>query len=131
MPNVFLGPSGSETKLPILTFMGSPPSWPVTTKKQIEKAQMSDRSIKIAFFGTLKVFQVEYGFLTTAQLETFKALNELKQILRFKNEHEEDVWYTIVISAFSHEPERMDIRQLDRYKISMTLEETDNSLRVG
>jgi len=130
MDNVFLGPSGSETKLPRLTFMGSPPAWPVTTKKQIEKATMSDRSIKVAFFGTLKIFQINYGYLTIAQLEQFKALNELNQILRFKNEHEEDVWYNVFISAFSHDPERMDIRQLDRYKISMTLEETDNSLRV-
>jgi len=130
MDNVFLGPSGSETKLPRLTFMGSPPAWPVTTKKQIEKATMSDRSIKVAFFGTLKIFQINYGYLTIAQLEQFKALNELNQILRFKNEHEEDVWYSVFISAFSHDPERMDIRQLDRYKISMTLEETDNSLRV-
>jgi len=47
----------------------------------------------------------------------------LNQILRFKNEHEEDVWYDVVITSFSHEPERMDIRQLERYKVSITLEE--------
>ena len=124
MPNsVWLGPSGSETRLPTLTFMGNPPSWPVSTKKVMEKATMSDGSLNVAFFRTRKVFQIAYGFLTTAQLETFKALNELNQILRFKNEHEEDVWYNIVISSFSHDPERMDIRQLERYKISMTLEE--------
>ncbi|MCK4816376.1 hypothetical protein KA005_11460 [bacterium] len=130
MDNVWLGPSGSETKLPALYFMGNPPSWPVSTGKEIKKAKMSDGSIKVAFFGTRKIFQIAYGFLTTAQLETFKALNELKQILRYKNEHEEDVWYNVVITEFSHDPERMDIRQLDRYKISMTLEETDSSLRA-
>ena len=130
MPNVFLGPSGSETQLPVLTFMGNPPSWPVSTKKEMKKAKMSDGSIKVAFFGTRKVFQIAYGFLTTTQFEVFKALNELNQILRLKNEYEEDVWYNVVITAFSHDPERMDIRQLYRYKITMTLEETDNSLRA-
>ena len=130
MASIWLGPSGSETKLPEMMSMGRPPSWPVSTKKQMEKARMSDRSIKVAFFEDLKVFQIRYGFLTNAELTIFKNLNALKQILRFKNEYEEDVWYTVVITEFSHDPERMDIRQLDRYKISMTLEETDNSLRA-
>lgn len=130
MSNVYLGPSGSETKLPKLTWLGSPPSWPISTQKQIEKATMSDRSIRVAFFGDLKVFQIEYGYLTNAELTIFKNLNALNQILRFKNENEEDIWYSVVISAFSHDPEKMDIRQLNRYKMSMTLEETDNSLRI-
>ncbi|MCK4828669.1 hypothetical protein KA005_73745 [bacterium] len=130
MSNVYLGPSGSETKLPRLTWLGSPPSWSTSTGKQVEEAMMSDGSIKVAFFGTLKVFQVSYGYLNKTWLEIFKALNELKQILRFKNEYEENVWYHVLISDFSSEPERMDIRQLERYKISMTLKETDSSLRT-
>lgn len=129
MPNVYLGPSGSETKLPRLTWLGSPPSWPTSTSKNVEEATMSDGSIKVAFFGTLKVFQISYGYLDSTWLEAFKALNELNQILRFKNGYEEDVWYHVLMSDFSSEPERMDIRQLERYKISMTLKETDSSLR--
>lgn len=130
MPSVFLGPEGRETTLPHIKFIGSPPSWPVSTKKQLEKATMSDRSHRYAFFGTLKIFQIAFGFLSTAELAGLKAKNELNQILRYKNEHEEDVWYNVVITAFSHDPERTDIRQLERYKASMTLEETDSSLRV-
>lgn len=130
MSNVYLGPSGSETKLPRLTWLGSPPSWSTSTSKNVEEATMSDGSIKVAFFGTLKVFQVSYGYLNSTWLEAFKALNELKQVLRFKNEYEENVWYHVLMSEFSHEPERMDIRQLERYKISMTLKETDSSLRT-
>ncbi len=130
MPNVYLGPSGSETKLPRLTWLGdSPPSWSTSTSKDVEKARMLDGSIKVAFFGTKKVFQIAYGYLNSTWLEIFKALNELNQILRFKNEHEEDVWYHVLISEFSHMPERMDIRQLERYRITMTLEETDPELR--
>jgi len=58
-----------------------------------------------------------------------KDLNELNQILRYKNEHEENVWYSVVISSFNHEPERVDLRGLDRYKTTMTLEETDMTCR--
>ena len=123
MPNVFLGPEGRETTLPHVSFIGSIPSWLVSTKKQYEKATMSDRSYMYAFFGTKKVFQIEQGFLSASDLAIQLALNALNQILRYKNEHEEDVWYEVVITNFSHEPVRMDLRQLERYKVSMTLEE--------
>ena len=130
MPNVYLGVSGSERGLEHISAIGRLPSWPVTTKKEAKKAKMSDGSDRWAFFGTKKVFKLAWGFLSSSQLAVVKTLNELNQILRYKNEHEEDVWYTVVISDFSHEPARMDIRGLERYKVSMTLEETDSSLRV-
>ena len=123
MLNVFLGPEGSETLLPRLSAMGEIPLWTVSTNKQIEEATMSDRSYSYAFFGTKKVFQSPLGFVSSSELEVLKALNELNQVLRFKNEHEEDVWYNVVIISFTHEPERMDMRQLNRYKVSMTLKE--------
>jgi len=124
LANVYLGPEGSETVLPRLEAIGdSLPAWPVSTDKQAEKAKMSDGSYRWAFFGTKKVFEIAYGNLSSTQLETLKALNELNQVLRFKNEYEEDVWYDVVISRFSNEPERMDIRQLERYRVTMTLEE--------
>ena len=130
MPSVWLGPSGAVAALPGFKYIGSAPAWPVGTKKQMTKARMSDSSIKIAFFGTRKVFQIRSGYLSNAELAIFKALNELNQILLFRNEFEENVEYRVVITDFTHDPERMDARQLDRYKISMTLEETDNSLRT-
>ncbi len=123
MARVYLGPEGSETRLPDLTFLGSPPSWPVSTKKVAEKVQMSDGSFRWAFFGTKKVFQIEYSYLTSAELTIQKDLNELNQILRFRNSNEENVWYEVVMTGFSHEPSRMDIRQLQRYKTSFALEQ--------
>lgn len=130
MPSVWLGPSGAVDTLPGFKYMGSVPAWPVSTKKEMTKAKMSDGSIRIAFFGTRKVFQIRSGYLTNAELAIFKALNELNQVLLYRNEFEENVEYRVVITDFTHDPERMDARQLDRYKISMTLEETDNSLRT-
>lgn len=130
MARVLLGPNGFERPLPSVKFIGSPPDWGVSTNKQARKVQVSDGSYKWAFFGNLKIFQIGFGYLSNAQLKELKDLNDLNQILRFKNEHEEDVWYNVVISSFNHDPERVDIRNLDRYKTSMTLEETDMTCRV-
>jgi len=130
MADVLLGPSGAETILPKVKFIGSPPDWSVSTNKQARKVQMSDGSYKWAFFGTLKIFQIGFGYLDTDELLVLKNLNELNQILRYKNEHEENVWYNVVISSFNHDPERVDIRGLKRYKTTMTLEETDMTCRA-
>lgn len=129
MADVLLGPSGGETTLPNVKFIGSAPAWPVSTNKQAEKATMSDGSLRWAFFGTLKVFEIGFGYLSNADLVILRNLNELNQVLRYKNEHEENVWYHVVIAGFSHEPERVDIRGMDRYITTMTLEETDMALR--
>lgn len=129
MPNVWLGPSGAVVSLPGFKYIGNAPAWPVSTKKQMTEAKMSDGSIRVAFFGTLKVFQIRSGYLTNAELSVFKTINESNEILYYRNEFEENVEYRVIVTEFTHDPERMDARQLDRYRISMTLKETDNSLR--
>jgi len=68
MADVLLGPSGSETILPSVKFIGSAPAWPVTTNKQANKVQMSDGSFRWAFSGTLKIFQIGFGYLDNDQL---------------------------------------------------------------
>jgi len=130
MPDVWLGPVGNETKLPILTWMGSPPSWPVQSNKQVEVSVMADRSRIVSYFGDLKEFKIAFGFLSADDLAMFKAINKLKEILRYKNEHEDNTWYSVVISAFRHYPERMDVRQLERYRVEMTLKETNRKERI-
>jgi len=109
--------------LPQLTWMGSPPSWPVSANKQMITAVMSDRSRQFAFFGTKRELGIVLGFLTKTQLDTLITYNELNEILTFINNNEDATEYSVVISAFSYEPERMDIRQLNRYRVEMTLKE--------
>ena len=109
--------------LPRLTWMGSPPSWPVSSNKQMIEAVMSDRSRQFAFFGEKREWKIALGFLTKAQLDNLITYNELNEILTFVNNNEDTTPYSVVISAFSYEPERMDIRQLNRYKVEMTLRE--------
>ena len=109
--------------LPQLTWMGSPPSWPVSSNKQMIEAVMSDRSRQFAFFGVKREMTVVLGFLTKTQLDNLRAYNELNEILTFVNNNEDGTEYSVVISAFRHEPERMDVRQLNRYRVEMTLRE--------
>jgi len=121
MADVYLGPSGAMIKLPSLTFMGKAPSWPVSVNKKMEVALMSDKSNRVAFFGTKREQGIALGFLNKTDLDRMTALNELNQVLDFQNNNEDDTIYKVVISAFRYEPERMDIRQLERYRVEMTL----------
>ena len=124
LKKVYLGLPGSEIKLPELMWLkGSPPTWSVSSNKEIEVAKMMDKSRRINFFGVKREWSVGFGYLSKSQLDVLRGLNALNQILHFQNNNEDTTWYDVYISSFSHEPERMDIRQLERYKIEMTLKE--------
>ena len=84
---------------------------------------MMDKSRRFAFFGVKQEWGIALGFLTKAQLDELITYNELNEILVFTNNNEDATPYNIVIISFSYEPERMDIRQLERYKVEMTLRE--------
>ena len=121
--HVRLGEVGDIKCLPDVKFIGSAPGWPVTSNKQMIKSRQSDKSLRVAFFEPKRVFQGKFGFLTSTELTLLKYLNGLNKILKYMNEFEEIVWYDVVVTAFSHDPERTDMRNLERYKASMTLEE--------
>lgn len=115
--------AGGVVTLPNLMFIGSPPSWPVSSNKQIEEAEMSDKSRRFAFFGVKREFTIAFGYLNKTQLDAMILLNSYNEVLKFVNNNEDATEYEVVITAFSHEPERMDIRQLERYRVEMTLRE--------
>jgi len=124
LTDVLLGPAGAMVKLPHLMWLkGSPPIWSVSSNKQMEMATMMDKSRRVAFFDVKREYNIGLAYLSKAQLDIMTTLNALNQILYFVNNNEDARCYEVVISSFRHEPERMDIRQLERYKIEMTLKE--------
>ena len=123
LKNVTLESTAGLVTLPGLKWIGSPPSWPVSSNKQMEEAVMSDKSRRFAFFGVKREWGIILGYLSKTQLDAMLLLNFYNEILKFKNHNEDATEYEIVIASFNHEPERMDIRQLERYKIEMTLRE--------
>lgn len=123
MANVYLGPLGAETLLPVLRFIGSAPSLTVETGKQIERGTMSDGSRRWAFFPIRRTWPLVLGYLSLAQLNILRNLNALNQTLRYQNNNVDATWYNVVITSFSWEPERSDIPNLGRYKCDITLEQ--------
>lgn len=115
--------AGGLVVLPGLMWIGSPPNWSVSSNKQMEEAIMSDKSRRFAFFSVKREWGIGLGYLSKTQLDTMTLLNSYNEILKFKNHNEDATEYEVVISLFRYEPERMDIRQLERYKVEMTLRE--------
>jgi len=123
MADVWLGPAGSEVLLPKIRFIGSAPSWPISSDKQLEEATMSDGSKRFAFFKIKRVWGIGLGYLDKDQLDAMTLLNSYNQILRLQNNNEDATWYDVVIASFSHEPVRIDLRGMERYRVEMTLRE--------
>lgn len=115
--------AGGLVTLPGLMWIGSPPPWPVSSDKQMEEATMLDGSRHFAFFGVKQEWGIVLGYLSKTQLDDMKLLNSYPEILKFVNNNEDETEYEAVIVSFSHRPERMDIRQLERYRVEMTLRE--------
>jgi len=123
MADVTLESSIEKITLPNLKFIGSPPSWPVSSNKQIEEATMSDGSKRFGFFQVKREWGISLGYLDKTQLDAIILLNSYNEVLKFVNNNESPAEYEVVISSFGYEPERMDIRQMERYRVEMTLRE--------
>ena len=112
-----LGPSGSEITLPSIAI-----ALPVTIMKKIERAEMSDGSIRLAFFKKHKGWELSFPNITKSELDDLVYLHSLNQILRWQNEDESYVWYDVVVTDFNYntaDPNSPTIY----YFASMTLEE--------
>jgi len=118
--NVYLGPLGTEL-LPVVKYIGAAPDFPETIDPQTEEAMMSDRSRRWAFFSGVIEWGLGWGYLTLTQLNTLRALVNLKQILKFQNNFVDATVYDVVIVAFSYEPVFPGIRYYQHYKADMTL----------
>lgn len=113
--------AGGVVTLPGLMWIGPTPSWPVSSNKQMDEGTMSDRSKRFAFFPIKREWGIGLGYLTKAQLDIMTTLNSYNEVLKFINNNEDATEYNVVMSAFRHRPERMDLRQLERYRVEITL----------
>jgi len=123
MADVTLESTVGVVTLPNLRFIGGPPSWPVSSNKQVEEALMSDGSKRVAFFKVKREWSIALGYLDKDQLDAIILLNSYNEILKFVNNNEDAIEYNVVITAFGYEPERVDLRHMERYKVEMTLRE--------
>lgn len=120
MANVYLGPTGNEL-LPTVRYVGAAPDFPTTIYPQTEEAKMLDGSRRWAFFSGCEEWGIGWGYLEADELNTLKALVELKQTLRFQNNFVDATVYDVVIVAFSYEPVFAGLRDFKHYRADMTL----------
>ena len=113
--------AGGVVTLPGLMWIGPTPSWPISSNKQLDEGTMSDGSKRFAFFPIKREWGITLGYLTKVQLDIMTTLNSYNEVLKFVNHNEDATEYNVVMSAFSHRPERMDLRQLERYRVEITL----------
>jgi len=123
MSTVYLGPEGAETLLPSVQWIGTPPSWPISVDKQIQKAIMADGSARRAFFLTKRRWGIGWGWLSKANLDIINNIYLLNQVLHFQNNFVDATWYDVITLSLSYDPQRVGFRQCGRYSLELTLEE--------
>ena len=113
-----LGPSGSEVTLPSIAI-----ALPVTIHKKIEQEEMSDGSIRLAFFKKHKGWEITFPpKLTKTNLDALITLRAYNQILRWQNNDESAEWHDVWITEFSYNT-RDPASPTVYYSASMILEE--------
>ncbi len=124
MADVKLGPEGSETTLPVINWIGaSPPRLPVTHILQRDEAEMSDGSLRVAFYGTKREWTIDWGTIPKADLDTIEGVVALRQILRFQNGWEDSMWYYVYVSAWIHNPRVITYSSTTKYAASISIRE--------
>jgi len=112
-----LGPSGSEITLPSIA-----KALPVTVRKKVELAEMSDGSLMAAFFKEHKAWEITFRKLTKGQLDDLVYLRSLNEVLRWQNPDESYVWYDVAMIDFKYNT--LDSKSPTvHYFASMSLEE--------
>ena len=112
-----LGPAGSEITLPSIA-----KALPVTIRKKVELAEMSDGSLMASFFKEHKAWEIRFPKITKPELDDLIYLRSLNQILRWQNQDESYVWYDVAITDFKYNT--LDSKSPTIYYFaSMSLEE--------
>jgi hypothetical protein len=125
MPNIYLGPSGSETLLPDINWTaGGEYEMPTGYYKNVDKATMLDGSARVNIKTVhQKTFTLEWALLTQAQVLTLRGLAELNAPLRYQDNHLDATWRWVWVAG-------LDVVSLEsthagsaRYAVTLTLEE--------
>lgn len=126
MPNIYLGISGSEVLLPVISAVGGEvPDGGVNRNKEIRKAVMSDGSPRYGMLAMKREWPpLEWGLLTYAQVQTLEVLHDLNVALRYQDNNESATWYNVIIISFSKRQLRRISSATTRwYSASMVLAE--------
>lgn len=125
MPDIKLGPSGSETTLPPINWLaGGELELPVGYTKNIDKATMLNGQVRVNFREySPKVFELSWDLLTAANIIILRGLAELNEPLHFQNNWVDATWRWVYITAFEYQSIQSTHAATAQYKASLSLEE--------
>lgn len=125
MPNLYLGPSGSEVTLPTLTGIGSSVAdSPVRLEKIANESRQSDGSKRFGVIAIKRQWSYSWAFLSEEDKEIIEALYSLTEPLHFQDEFEGDTWYDVYFAVFTFAELRGISSDTNKhYSVSIVLEE--------
>ncbi|MBA7465161.1 hypothetical protein ES707_00323 [subsurface metagenome] len=96
---------------------------PVTVRKKVELAEMSDGSLMAAFFKEHRAWEITFPpKLIKSELDDLITLRSHNQVLKWQNNDESALWYDVAITDFTYNTK--DYRSPTVYYFaSMSLEE--------
>jgi len=125
MPDIYLGPSGNETKLPAINWdAGGEYELPTGYAKSVDKSTQLDGSVR-ANIRTVhqKTFTLEWSQLTQAQTLILRALAELNEPLRYKDNRLDSDWRWVWVASLDVSSIESTHAGSARYRASLALEE--------
>jgi len=125
MPNLYLGPSGSEVLLPTLTGKGSGVAdVPVRLEKIGHESVQSDGSRRFGVIAIKRQWSYSWAVLTADEKETLQTLYDMAEALNFQDAFESETWYSVYFAVFSFAELRgMSSATAKYYSASITLVE--------
>lgn len=125
MPDIKLGPSGTETTLPAINWIsGSPPDLPVALKKNIDKATMLDGSVRVNIkTNHQRTFTISWAKLEEHQIEIIDDIVALNQALRYQNNWVDSTWRWVTVGSWDWSPLQSTFVSTPYFQATLTLEE--------
>jgi hypothetical protein len=125
MPDIYLGPSGSETLLPAINWIAPGElELQVEYKKNLDKSVQLDGSARVNFkSSSQKSWPLEWALLPAASILELIALAELNEPLRFQNNWIDSAWRWVYVAAFDYRAIQSTFATTAKYAASLTLEE--------
>ncbi len=117
MPEILLGISGSEVKLPKGVRVGIS----VKVSKKISISEMSDGSERVSFSKIKRKWPLTWKPLFYNDKQALEDLHALDAVLHFQNQYESPRWYDVHISGFGHVD--VMVAGVEKYIVTMDIEE--------
>lgn len=127
MPDIKLGPSGTETTLPAINWMaGGDLGLPIGYKKNVEKSMaINGKTVVNIKPNHQKTWVLDWEYLTASEILTIQGLAEQNAALHFQPNQVDATWYWVWVVSLEVDPIQSTHATTIHFRATLTLEETD------